>query len=287
MILLFQSFYLKAQIQIVRLSNFELSNQVSSFSEKFYYPNEGEFVIEEMVNREFDEFGRLVLNEVNEVGFEPTKASYAYNEKHLLKKSTFMDGISTETKYSYHKDKHVASEYFEIVGEERQLVKKDTLIYSEYYFKISTINPEGLVSDSREVYKDSIGRDTLHIGYLPDGTVDYERRFKYIEGTKLFTDETKISGLMVAKTDYELKSDSTHVLTTIDPEYEIFITREEKYNSKGFIEYYYVDEPMRGASSKLRYAYKYDDLGNWIERTAVNESGEVFELVERTIIYFK
>lgn len=284
---LFQSFALIAQIEIAKLSKYELHGAVSNLEEKIYCPSGEQLKLDETNSFVFDERGRLLTDTSISASYGNSSAKYMFNDDLLIQSEFTEEGIINRQFYYFEDRKHVATYYYREFRGDFTLDFKDTLVYFEDHFNIKSINVSGVEFNIRDIYKDSIGRDTLHIGYLTNGDKEYERRFRYIEGTDLFVDETTMNGEVVAKTDYEYQKDGTHELTTFNPHYEIFISRELRYNTEGFVAMSSVDEPMRGASSYIEYTYNYDDVGNWIQRRAIDKKGELFEVVERTITYFK
>ena len=285
--MLLHSGILMAQNDFFQLDNYNLKGAIFSVSEKSYIPDEAELTLEESVNREFDEFGRMVKWEAKTEFYGEETSTYYFegeNLKYILKKE---DGFQSAHYFNYKDSLLVSAYYCEEELDEIAFDTRDTLIYFKDHYSIQSINNLNEVLSNKDIYKDNHGRDTLHIEYSTNGEKDYERRFSYIQNTDWWVDQVIVDSVIIASSEYEYKVDGTHVFTFNNPTYELYMIREEKYNTEGLLVLSHTEDKGRGTSSYLEYTYNYDETGNWVQRKAVDSKGELFEVVERSIVYFK
>ncbi len=86
--------------------------------------------------------------------------------------------------------------------------------------------------------------------------------------------------------EYDDKGNETKY-TMLDPDGNIISVTTYKLNSYGNIVEQHSIDYIQHTEDKLTYQYKYDEQGNWVEKTCHNAAAVLLEIVKREIEYHR
>jgi len=243
----------------ITIESLKLKGKVKDLHIENYIPSESlnESFEDEICS--FNKQGKIINYKIR--GIIPTDIDYKYNKEHKLVSFKYLKvyGCESTEEIFFSKD-----------------YKTNTSIKKEITFNTSSMEGEQLVSTAYARYKN----DLLAYKKIKGNKKAKEIFYKYLND--------KISTIKMVEGE-----DITNIVYKYTPEEEkISYYLNKKLTDTRIITYNDFNLPVKevfdsgDSKTERTYEYKYDEKGNFIEKTTF-EKGEIFNLEKRKITYYK